>query len=167
SGREQIIITEVPYQVGLDALTDKIGQLVNDKTIEGIAHVNNESNKREGTRIVVDLKRDAVSNVIINQLYKFTELQTSFGINNVAISKGRPKIFNIRDLIAEFIEFRMDVVIRRSKFELRKAEERAHLLEGYLKVIGDRDHLDAAISIIRNSATPDEAKKALIEKSVA
>ena len=166
SGREQIIITEVPYQVGLDALTDKIGQLVNDKIIEGIAHVNNESNKREGTRIVVDLKRDGVANVIINQLYKYTELQTSFGINNVAISKGRPRIFNIRELIAEFIEFRMEVVIRRSKFELRKAEERAHLLEGYLKIIADKDHLDTAISIIRASATPDEAKKALIAKSI-
>ncbi|MBN8837920.1 MAG: DNA gyrase subunit A [Sphingobacteriia bacterium] len=166
SGREQIIITEVPYQVGLDALTDKIGQLVNDKTIEGIAHVNNESNKREGTRIVVDLKRDGVANVIINQLYKYTELQTSFGINNVAISKGRPRIFNIRELIAEFIEFRMEVVIRRSKFELRKAEDRAHLLEGYLKIIADKDHLDTAISIIRASATPDEAKKALIAKSI-
>ncbi|MBX2930391.1 MAG: DNA gyrase subunit A [Chitinophagaceae bacterium] len=166
SGREQIIITEVPYQVGLDALTDKIGQLVNDKTIEGIAHVNNESNKREGIRIVIDLKRDAIANIIINQLYKFTELQTSFGINNVAITKGRPKIFNVKDLIAEFIEFRMDVVIRRTKFELKKAEDRAHLLEGYLKVINDKDHLDQAISIIRASNTPEEAKKSLIEKSV-
>jgi DNA gyrase subunit A len=166
SGREQIVITEVPYQVNRDALTDKIGQLVNDKTIEGIAHVNNESNKREGTRVVIDLKRDAVANVIINQLYKFTELQTSFGINNVAISKGRPKIFNVRELIVEFIDFRMEVVIRRAKFELRKAEERAHLLEGYLKIIADKDHLDAAISIIRGSATPDEAKRALIAKSV-
>ncbi|HNE93808.1 MAG TPA: DNA gyrase C-terminal beta-propeller domain-containing protein, partial [Chitinophagaceae bacterium] len=167
SGREQIIITEVPYQVGLDALTDKIGQLVNDKTIEGIAHVNNESNKREGIRIVIDLKRDAVANIIINQLYKFTELQTSFGINNVAISKGRPRIFNVKDLIVEFVDFRMDVVIRRSKFELKKAEDRAHLLEGYLKVINDKDHLDLAISIIRGSATPDEAKKSLIERSIA
>lgn len=166
SGREQIVITEVPYQVSLDGLTDKIGQLVNDKTIEGVAHVNNESNKREGTRIVVDLKRDAVAQIVINQLYKFSELQTSFGINNVAISKGRPKIFNIRDLIAEFIEFRMDVVIRRTKFELKKAEERAHLLEGFLKVIADKDHLDAAISIIRGSATPEEAKQGLIAKSV-
>lgn len=165
SGREQIIITEVPYQVGLDALTDKIGQLVNDKSIEGIAHVNNESNKREGTRIVIDLKRDAVANIVINQLYKFTELQTSFGINNVAISKGRPKIFNLKDLIAEFVEFRMDVVIRRSKFELKKAEDRAHLLEGYLKVINDKDHLDQAIAIIRGSSTPEEAKKSLIQKS--
>jgi DNA gyrase subunit A len=162
SGREQIIITEVPYQVNRDTLTDRIGQLVNDKTIEGVAHVNNESNKREGTRIVVDLKRDGVANVIINQLYKYTELQTSFGINNVALSKGRPKIMNLKDLISEFIEFRMEVVIRRSKFELRKAEERAHILEGYLKAL---DHLDEVIALIRGSRTPDEAKAALIEKS--
>jgi DNA gyrase subunit A len=167
SGREQIVINEVPYQVSLDGLTDKIGQLVNDKTIDGIAHVNNESNKREGTRIVIDLKRDAVANIVINMLYKYTELQTSFGINNVAISKGRPRIFNIRDLIAEFVEFRMEVIIRRTKFELKKAEERAHLLEGFLKVIADKDHLDAAITLIRESATPDEAKRTLIEKSVS
>ncbi|MDI9364988.1 MAG: DNA gyrase subunit A [Flavobacterium sp.] len=162
SGREQIIITEVPYQVGLDALTNKIGQLVNDKTIEGIAHVNNESNQREGNRIVIDLKRDAVAQVIINQLYKFTEFQTSYGINNVAISKGRPKIMNLRDLIVEFIEFRMEVVIRRTKYELRKAEERAHILEGYLKAL---DHLDEVIKLIRSSRTPDDAKEALINKS--
>jgi DNA gyrase subunit A len=167
NGREQIVITEVPYQVSLDGLTDRIGQLVNDKTIDGISNVNNESNKREGTRIVVDVKKDGISNIIINQIYKYTELQTSFGINNVAISKGRPRIFNVRDLIQEFVDFRMEVVIRRSKFELRKAEERAHLLEGFLKVIGDKDHLDAAITIIRGSATPDEAKTGLIAKSVA
>uniref|UniRef100_UPI0038CFB45B DNA gyrase subunit A n=1 Tax=Hafnia paralvei TaxID=546367 RepID=UPI0038CFB45B len=100
SGREQIIITQVPYLINRDKLTDRIGQLVNDKTIEGVAHVNNESNMREGTRIVLDLKRDAVAQVIINQLYKYTELQTSFGINNVAISKGRPRILNLKDLIA-------------------------------------------------------------------
>jgi len=162
SGREQIIITAVPYQVGLDALTDKIGQLVNDKIIDGIAHVNNESNNREGTRIVVDLKRDAIANVVINHLFKFTELQTSFGINNVALSKGRPRILNLKDLISEFVEFRMDVVIRRTKFELRKAKERAHLLEGYLKAL---DHLDEVIRLIRESRTPDEAKEALISKS--
>jgi DNA gyrase subunit A len=159
SGREQIIITAVPYQVGLDALTDKIGQLVNEKVIEGIAHVNNESNNREGTRIVVDLKRDAVANVVINQLYKFTELQTSFGINNVAISKGRPKILNLKDLISEFVEFRMDVVIRRAKFDLRKAQEKAHILQGYLIAL---DHLDEVIQLIRNSATPEIAKLSLI-----
>src|SRR6266536_3428918 len=146
SGREQIIITAVPYQVGLDALTDKIGQLVNEKVIEGIAHVNNESNNREGTRIVVDLKRDAVANVVINQLYKFTELQTSFGINNVAISKGRPKILNLKDLISEFVEF-------------RKAREKAHVLQGYLIAL---DHLDEMIHLIRNSATPEIAKNNLI-----
>ncbi len=161
SGREQIVITEVPYQVNRDNLTDRIGQLVNDKTIEGVAHVNNESNNREGTRIVIDLKRDGNANVIINQLYKFTELQTSFGINNVALTKGRPKILNLRDLISEFIDFRMEVIIRRAKFELRKAEERAHILEGYLKAL---DHLDEVIKLIRESRTPDEAKDALIKR---
>jgi len=166
SGREQIIIYEVPYQVNRDALTDKIGQLVTEKIVDGIAHVNNESNKREGTRIVIDLKRDAVAQVVINHLYKYTELQTSYGINNVALSKGRPKIFNLKELIKEFIEFRMEVVVRRSKFELKKAEDRAHILEGFLKTIQEKDHLDAAIAIIRDSKTPDEAKKRLIEKSI-
>ena len=159
SGREQIIITEVPYQVNRDILTDKIGQLVTGKIVEGIAHVNNESNMREGTRIVLDLKRDGVANVIINQLYKYTELQTSYGINNVAISKGRPKTMNLKDLIVEFVEFRMDVVIRRAQFELRKAQERAHILQGYLIAL---DHLDEVIRLIRSSATPDIAKENLI-----
>jgi DNA gyrase subunit A len=162
SGREQIVITEVPYQVNRDVLTNRIGQLVNDKIIEGIAHVNNESNMREGTRIVLDLKRDGVAQVIINQLYKFTELQTSYGINNVAISKGRPVQMNLKMLITEFIDFRMEVVIRRARFELKKAEERAHILAGYLKAL---DHLDEVIAIIRASRTPDEAKTSLIAKS--
>jgi DNA gyrase subunit A len=162
SGREQIIITETPYQVNRDMLTDKIGQLVNDKTVEGIAHVNNESNMREGTRIVLDLKRDGVANVIINQLYKFTELQTSYGINNVAITKGRPKTMNLKDLIVEFVEFRMKVIIRRTKFELKKAQERAHILQGYLIAL---DHLDEVISLIRGSATPELAKENLIRVS--
>jgi DNA gyrase subunit A len=162
SGREQIVITEVPYQVNRDILTNRIGQLVNDKVIEGIAHVNNESNKREGTRIVIDLKRDAVANVVINKLYKFTELQTSYGINNVALINGRPKTLNLKELIEAFVEFRMEVVIRRSRYELRKAEERAHILEGYLKAL---DHLDEVIRLIRGSRTPDEAKEALIAKS--
>jgi DNA gyrase subunit A len=159
SGREQIIITEVPYQVNRDALTDKIGQLVNNKIIEGIVHVNNESNQKEGTRIVVDLKRDAVANVIVNQLFKYTELQTSYGINNVAIVKGRPRTLNLKDLISEFVEFRHEVVIRRTKFELRKAQERAHILLGYLIAL---DHLDEVIALIRSSATPDVAKENLI-----
>lgn len=159
SGREQIIITEVPYQVNRDFLTDKIGQLVNGKIIEGIAHVNNESNKREGTRIVADLKRDAIASVIINQLYRYTELQTSYGINNVALSKGRPKILNLKDLISEFVEFRMEVVIRRTMFELKKARERAHILRGYLIAL---DHLDEVIQLIRSSPSPDIAKENLI-----
>ena len=159
SGREQIIITEVPYQVNRDALTDKIGQLVNTKVIEGIVHVNNESNQKEGTRIVVDLKRDAVANVIINQLFKYTELQTSYGINNVALVKGRPRTLNLKDLISEFVEFRHEVVVRRAKYELRKAQERAHILLGYLIAL---DHLDEVIALIRSSATPDVAKENLI-----
>ncbi len=159
NGRELIVINEIPYQVNRDTLTDRIGQLVVDKTIDGITHVNNESNKREGTRIVIELRKDAVAQVIINQLFKFTELQTSYGINNVALSKGRPKILNLRDLISEFVEFRMEVVIRRAKFELKKAEDRAHILEGYLIAL---DHLDEVIRLIRNSANPDAAKEALM-----
>lgn len=159
SGREQIIITAVPYQVNRDSLTDRIGQLVNEKVLEGVAYVNNESTNREGTRIVVDLKRDAIANVVINQLFKFTELQTSYGINNVALVKGRPKILNIRDLISEFVDFRMEVVIRRAQYELRKARERAHILQGYLIAL---DHLDEVISLIRSSSTPEIAKDNLI-----
>ena len=159
NGRELIVINEIPYQVNRDNLTDRIGQLVVDKTIDGITHVNNESNKREGTRIVIELRKDAVAQVIINQLFKFTELQTSYGINNVALSKGRPKILNLRDLVSEFIEFRMEVVIRRAKFELRKAQERAHILEGYLIAL---DHLDEVIRLIRNSANPEAAKESLM-----
>ena len=159
NGRELIVINEIPYQVNRDNLTDRIGQLVVDKTIDGITHVNNESNKREGTRIVIELRKDAVAQVIINQLFKFTELQTSYGINNVALSKGRPKILNLRDLTSEFIEFRMEVVIRRAKFELRKAQERAHILEGYLIAL---DHLDEVIRLIRSSANPEAAKESLM-----
>src|SRR6476620_11485633 len=159
SGREQIIITEVPYQVNRDSLCDRIGQLVNEKIIEGVAHINNESNNKEGTRIVVDLKRDAVANVVINQLYKYTELQTSYGINNVALVKGRPKILNLKEMISEFIEFRHEVVVRRTKYELREAEKRAHILQGYLIAL---DHLDEVIALTRASATPDVAKDNLI-----
>ena len=159
NGRELIVINEIPYQVNRDNLTDRIGQLVVDKTIDGITHVNNESNKREGTRIVIELRKDAVAQVIINQLFKFTELQTSYGINNVALSKGRPKILNLRHLISEFVDFRMEVVIRRAKFELKKAEDRAHILEGYLIAL---DHLDEVIRLIRSSANPDAAKEALM-----
>ncbi len=159
SGREQIIISEVPYQVNRDALTNRIGELVNEKVIEGIAHVNNESNNKEGTRVVIDLKRDAIANVIVNQLYKLTDLQTSYGINNVAIVKGRPRTLNLKDLISEFVEFRHEVVVRRTKFELREAEKRAHILKGYLIAL---DHLDEVIRLIRSSATPDIAKDNLV-----
>jgi DNA gyrase subunit A len=159
SGRETIIITEVPYQVSRDSLCDRIGQLVNEKVIEGIAHVNNESNGKEGTRIVIDLKRDAIANVIINQLFKYTELQTSFGINNVALVKGRPRTLNVKDMIAEFVEFRHDVVVRRTQFELREAEKKAHILQGFLIAL---DHLDEVIALIRASETPDKAKDNLV-----
>ena len=161
SGREQIVITEVPYQVSRDVLTSRVGQLVIDKIIEGIAHVNNESNEKEGTRIVIDLKRDAVANVIINQLYKFTELQTSFGINNVALVRGRPRTLNLKDLISEFVDFRHEVVIRRANFELREAEKKAHILQGYLIAL---DHLDEVIQLIRNSANPEEARDGLMTR---
>jgi DNA gyrase subunit A len=159
SGRETIIITEVPYQVNRDALCDRVGQLVNEKIVEGIAHVNNESNNKEGTRIVIDLKRDAIANLVINQLYKHTELQTSYGINNVALVKGRPRTLNIRDMISEFVEFRHEVVIRRTKFELKEAEKKAHILQGYLTAL---DHLDEVIALIRSSSTPDIAKESLV-----
>lgn len=158
-GREQIIITEVPYQVNRDALTNRIGELVNDKVIEGITHVNNESNQKEGTRIVIELKKDAIANVIINQLYKHTDLQTSYGINNVAIVRGRPRTLNLKDLIQEFVDFRHEVVIRRTKFELGEAQKRAHLLKGYLIAL---DHLDEVIALIRSAATPEIAKDKLV-----
>jgi len=159
SGREQIIITEVPYQVNRDALCDRVGQLVNEKIVEGIAHVNNESNNKEGTRIVIDLKRDAIANVVINQLYKHTELQTSYGINNVALVKGRPRTLNIREMISEFVEFRLEVVTRRTMFELKEAEKKAHILQGYLIAL---DHLDEVIALIRASSTPEIARESLV-----
>ncbi len=159
NGREKIIITEVPYQVNRDTLTEKIGHLINDKIIDGVSDVNNESNNKEGTRIVIELKKDVIAQVVINHLYKHSELQTSFGINNVALVKGRPKILNVKDLIREFVDFRHEVIVRRTKFELRKAEERAHILEGYLIAL---DNLDSVISLIRNSSTPDVAKDGLM-----
>ena len=159
SGREQIIITEVPYQVSRDVLTNKIGELVNEKIIDGIAHVNNESTEKEGTRIVIDLKRDAIANVVINHLYKHTELQTSYGINNVAIVRGRPRLLNLKDLISEFVLFRHEVVVRRAQYELREAQKKAHILQGYLIAL---DHLDEVISLIRSSATPDAAREKLV-----
>ena len=159
SGREQIIITETPYQVNRDALCDKIGQLVADKTVEGIAHINNESNQKEGTRVVIDLKREAMASVVVNHLYKYTELQTSYGINNVALVKGRPRVLNLKDMISEFVAFRLEVVIRRTQYELKEALKRAHILEGYLIAL---DHLDEVIQLIRSSVSPDIAKDGLM-----
>ncbi len=158
NGKELIIITEVPYQVSRDALAEKIGSLVNNKIIDGITHVGNESNK-EGTRVVVELRRDAVAQVVINQLYKYSELQTSYGINNVALVNGRPRTLNLKDLISEFITFRHEVVVRRTNYELKEAKKRAHILEGYLIAL---DHLDEVIRLIRNSANPEIAKDGLI-----
>ena len=158
SGKEMIVITEVPYQVNRDALTEKIGHLVNSKVIDGITHVANESNK-DGTRIVVELRRDVVAQVIINQLYKYSELQTSYGINNVALVHGRPRTLNLKDLISEFVAFRHEVVTRRTQFELREAKKRAHILEGYLIAL---DHLDEVIALIRGSKNPEIAKEGLI-----
>lgn len=161
NGREQIIITEVPYQVSRDVLTERIGQLVNDKVLDGITHVNNESSENDGTRIVIDLRKDAVANVIVNQMYKFTDLQTSYGINNVAIVKGRPKILNLKDLISSFIEFRHEVVQRRAIFQLKEAEKKAHILQGYLIAL---DHLDEVIQLIRNAANPEIAREGLMSQ---
>ncbi len=159
NGREKIIITQVPYQVNRDMLTARIGDLINEKHIEGVSDVNNESNNKEGTRIVIDLKKDAVAQVVINHLYKQTELQTSYGVNNVALVRGRPRILNLKDLISEFILFRHEVVVRRTQYELRKAEERAHILEGYIIAL---DNLDAVIKLIRESSTPNIAQEGLI-----
>lgn len=159
NGREKIIITEVPYQVNRDTLTAKIGDLINDKAIEGIADVNNESNNKEGTRIVIDLKKDAVAQVVVNHLYKQTELQTSYGVNNVALVRGRPRVLNLKELISEFILFRHEVIVKRTQYELRKAEERAHILEGYIIAL---DNLDAVIKLIRESSTPTIAQEGLM-----
>ena len=158
SGKDRIIITEVPYQVSRDALAEKIGHLVNNKIIDGITHVANESNK-EGTRVVIELRRDAIAQVIINQLYKYSELQTSYGINNVALVKGRPQTLNLKDLISEFVGFRHDVVVRRTQYELAEAEKRIHILEGFLIAL---DHLDEVIALIRNSRSPEDAKTGLM-----
>ncbi|HRN90877.1 MAG TPA: DNA gyrase subunit A [Ferruginibacter sp.] len=160
-GKEKIIITEIPYQVNRDTLTQKIGELINEKVIEGIADVNNESNNKEGTRIVIELKKDAIASVVVNQLYKYSDLQTSYGINNVALVKGRPRILNLKMLISEFVDFRHDVVVRRTQYELRKAEERAHILLGYIIAL---DNLDAVIKLIRESATPNIALEGLVSQ---
>ena len=157
-GREQIVVTEVPYQVNKAMLAAKIGELVNDKKIEGIHDVRDESSDRGGIRLVIELRKDAIGTVVQNQLYKQTELQKSFGVNNVALVGGRPMILNLKDLITEFIKFRLEVIVRRTQFDLRKAKERAHILEGLYVALDD---LDRIITIIRAAKNPDEAQEAL------
>jgi len=154
------VIYELPYQINKAVLHQKIAQLADDKIIEGISEVRDESD-REGMRLVIDLKREAIANVVVNQLYKYSELQTSYGINNVALVKGRPRILNLKDLLVEFVEFRHEVVLRRTRYDLRKAEEKAHILAGYLIAL---DHLDEVIALIRASRTPEVAKEGLMSQ---
>lgn len=160
SGREQIIVTEIPYQVNKASMIEKTAGLINDKKIEGIADIRDESDK-QGMRVVYDLKRDAIPNIVLNNLYKQTALQSSFSVNNVALVQGRPKTLNLRDLIVHFVDHRHEVVVRRTEFELDEAERRAHILEGYLIAL---DNLDEVINLIRSSKDPDEARDGLIEK---
>ncbi len=160
NGREQIIVTEIPYQVNKSEMIKKIADLVNDKKIEGISDLRDESD-RNGMRIVFEIKRDAIANVVLNKLYKFTALQTSFSVNNICLVDGRPRLLNLRDMISEFVAFRHEVVIRRTRFDLRKAEERAHILEG---LIIASDNIDEVIEIIKSSASPDSARERLSER---
>lgn len=159
-GRESIIVTEIPYQVNKADMIKKTADLVNDKKIEGISNIRDESD-RNGMRIVYLLKRDAVPNVVLNTLYKYTQLQSSFSVNNIALVKGRPQMLNLKDLIHYFIEHRHDVVVRRTQYELRKAEERAHILEG---LIIASDNIDEVIALIRSSKDGDQARARLIER---
>lgn len=157
---DKIVITEIPYNVNKAELIKYIADLVNDKKIDGITNANDESD-RDGMRIVIDVKRDANANVVLNKLYKMTALQSSFGVNNVALVHGRPKTLNLRDLIKYFVEHRHEVVIRRTQFELRKAQERAHILEG---LIIASDNIEEVIRIIRAAKTPNEAISGLMER---
>ncbi len=160
NGREAIIVTEIPYQVNKAEMIKKTADLVNEKKIEGISNIRDESD-RNGMRVVYELKRDAVPNVVLNTLYKYTQLQSSFSVNNIALVKGRPQMLNLKDLIYHFVEHRHDVVVRRAQFDLRKAEERAHILEG---LIIASDNIDEVIKIIRASKDGDEARAKLIER---
>ncbi|MCU4165228.1 DNA gyrase subunit A [Carboxylicivirga caseinilyticus] len=160
NGREKIIISEIPYMVNKAELIMKIAELVNDKKIEGISNVNDESD-RQGMRIVIDLKKDAIANVVLNHLYKYTALQSSFGVNNIALVNGRPQLLNLKGLIQAFVEHRHDVVTRRTQYELEQAEKRAHILEG---LIIASDNIDEVIKIIRAAQTPDEARETLMER---
>ena len=159
-GRECIIVTEIPYQVNKAEMIRKTAELVNDKKIEGISNIRDESD-RKGMRIVYILKRDAVPNIVLNMLYKYTSLQSSFSVNNIALVNGRPELLNLKQLIGHFIDHRHDVVVRRTTFELKKAEERAHILQG---MIIASDNIDEVIALIKGSSNAEEARKKLIEK---
>ncbi|TDN99962.1 DNA gyrase subunit A [Sunxiuqinia elliptica] len=160
NGREKIIVTEIPYLVNKAELIIKIAELVHEKKIEGISNVNDESD-RDGMRIVIDIKKDEISNVVLNKLYKYTQLQSSFSVNNIALVKGRPRLLNLKQLIHYFVEHRHDVVVRRTQYELEQAEKRAHILEG---LIIASDNIDEVIALIRSSKTPEEARDRLIAK---
>ncbi|WP_295230439.1 DNA gyrase subunit A [uncultured Chryseobacterium sp.] len=160
--RNAIIVTEIPYQVNKAEMIARTAELVKDEKIPGIYEIRDESD-RKGLRVVYELKNDAIPNVVLNLLYKYTSLQTSFSVNNIALVNGRPEQLNLKDIIHHFVEHRHEVIVRRTKFELKKARERAHILEGFMKVIGSQASLDKAISIIRHSANPQAAKEGLIE----
>ncbi len=158
--RERIIVTEIPYQVNKANMIERTAELVNEKKLEGISEIRDESD-REGMRIVYEIKRDANASIVLNNLYKYTALQTSFSVNNIALVNGRPMLLNLKELIKYFVEHRHEVVVRRTKFELAEAEKRAHILEGLLIAL---DHLDEVIKLIRNSDTPEDARTGLMEK---
>jgi len=157
--REVIIVTEIPYQVNKAQMIERTAELVGEKKLEGISNIKDESNK-DGIRIVYEIKRDANASIVLNNLYKYTALQTSFSVNNIALVKGRPQMLNLKDLIVHFVDHRHDVIVRRTKYELSEAEKRAHILEGYLIAL---DHLDEVIKLIRASETPEEARTGLME----
>ncbi|HFK5503924.1 DNA gyrase subunit A [Elizabethkingia anophelis] len=161
--RDAIIVSEIPYQVNKAEMIARTAELVKEEKIPGIYEIRDESD-RKGLRIVYELKMDAIPNVVLNLLYKYTSLQTSFSVNNIALVAGRPQQLNLKEIIHYFVEHRHEVIIRRTEYELKKAKERAHILEGFMKVIGTQDALDKAISIIRHSANPQEAKTGLIEE---
>ncbi len=160
NGRECIVVTEIPYQVNKAEMIQRTAQLVNDKKIEGISNIRDESD-RKGMRIVYILKRDAIPNIVLNKLFKYTSLQSSFSVNNIALVKGRPMLLNLKEVIKYFVEHRHDVVVRRTKFELKKAEDRAHILEG---MIVASDNIDKVIELIKSSANAEDARKSLVEK---
>lgn len=160
TGKEQIVVTEIPYMVNKAAMIEKTAAMINDKKIEGISDIRDESDK-QGLRVVYDLKKDAIPNIVLNNLFKYTQLQSSFGVNNVALVKGRPQTLNLKDLIRHFVDHRHEVVTRRTQFELNEAEKRAHILEGYLIAL---DNLDEVIALIRSSRDPDVAREGLMNQ---